>query len=262
MTSRLFNKVVLITGASAGIGASCARAFALEGSHLILTARRLEKLDNLKAEIINLHPNVEVLIRQLDVRDASACQNLVNSLPKDEKWQGIDILVNNAGMVLGLDPVESISCEAMNQMIDTNIKGVIHCTQAFLPLLKNRTTGAHIINVGSISGKNVYPGGGIYCATKFAVDAITRTLRYELAKSTIRVTAVNPGMVKTEFSEVRFSGDKEKADQVYRGLQPLSGDDMAEIIVFVASRPSHVEVSDITVFPKGQVSTMTTFRKE
>ncbi|KAI0243588.1 hypothetical protein L0F63_004119 [Massospora cicadina] len=260
MASRLANKVVLITGASAGIGASCARAFAAEGSHLILTARRLEKLNSLKEEIKKEHPQVEVLIRQLDVRDRPACQALLSTLPDEERWKGIDVLVNNAGMVLGIDQISDVSHEAVDQMIDTNVKGVLNCTQAFLPLLKSRVQGANIINIGSISGKDVYPGGGVYCATKFAVDALTRTLRYELASSSVRVTAVNPGMVETDFSIVRFYGDKEKAANVYKGIKPLVGDDIAEVVVFVASRPKHVEISDITVFPKGQVSTVTTYK--
>jgi NADP-dependent 3-hydroxy acid dehydrogenase YdfG len=252
-------KNVLITGASSGIGAATARSFAREGSHLILTARRLNKLEELKKELNSQYPNSKVHIAQLDVRDVKSVNSMVDSVPKD--LDKIDVLVNNAGLSLGLELVENTSLEHMDRMFDTNVKGLVYCVQKILPKMKQQKSG-HIINISSNSGKETYPKGGLYCASKFAVDAISRTLRQELVSSPIRVTAINPGMVETEFSVVRFEGDKSKADNVYDGIKPLTAEDIAETVIFAASRPSHVDISDITIFPKGQASPTLVHRGE
>ncbi|KXN71055.1 serine 3-dehydrogenase [Conidiobolus coronatus NRRL 28638] len=255
----LKNKIVLITGASSGIGEACAKSFAREGSDLILAARRVERLEALKKEINEQYPQSRVHYSVLNVKSADSVNDLINSLP--EEFKIIDVLVNNAGLSQGLELVENTPIEYMERMIDTNVKGTVYCIQKILPKMRMNKSG-HIINISSISGKDTYPGGGLYCASKFAVDAITRTLRQELVSSPIRVTCVNPGWVQTEFSLVRFQGDKDKADNVYKDIKPLSAEDIAETIVFVASRPSHVEISDITIFPNGQASTTMLHRGE
>ncbi|KXN67002.1 NAD(P)-binding protein [Conidiobolus coronatus NRRL 28638] len=204
-------------------------------------------------------PDTKVHTAKLDVQDVNSVHALVDGLP--EEFQQIDVLVNNAGLSLGLQSVETTPLEYMDQMFDTNVKGVVYCIQKILPKMRQQKSG-HIINISSISGKDTYPNGGLYCASKFAVDAITRTLRQELVSSPVRVTAINPGMVETEFSLVRFGGNQETADKVYTGVKPLVAEDIAETIIFVASRPSHVEVSDITIFPKGQASTTLVHRGE
>ncbi|KAK9765844.1 hypothetical protein K7432_005512 [Basidiobolus ranarum] len=255
--SRLQGKTVLITGASAGIGAACAELFAAEGSNLILTARRLDRLSGLKDKFLQDNPQAKVHIAQLDVRDKSNVDSVISSLPKE--FQGVDVLVNNAGLVIGLDTIQNVTMDAIDTMFDTNVKGLLYCTQAILPMMKDRNKG-HIINLSSIAGKEAYANGGVYCATKHAVEALTRSLRFELMNTRIRVTSVAPGMVETEFSVVRFGGNKERADQVYKGMKPLSGYDIAESIVFAASRPEHVELSDILIFPNGQAAATTVHR--
>ncbi|KAL1914311.1 uncharacterized protein VTP21DRAFT_9004 [Calcarisporiella thermophila] len=255
---RLEGKNVLITGASAGIGEACARLFAKENANLILTARRLERLDALREGILSKHPNLTVHCAQLDVRNKLAVDGLLPSLPSE--LQEVDVLVNNAGLVIGLDHVVDVSEEAINTMIDTNVKGLLYVTQAILKGMKERNRG-HIINIGSVSGTQVYPGGGTYCGTKHFVDAITRTLLLELVSTPIRVTQINPGMVETEFSLVRFKGDKDRAEKVYEGLQPLTGEDIAELVVFAAGRPPHVNVADVLVFPVNQATASVSHRE-
>ncbi|KAJ3112348.1 hypothetical protein HK098_008151, partial [Nowakowskiella sp. JEL0407] len=221
---RLAGKTIFITGASSGIGEAVAREFAKENANLILTARRIEKIEAL-ADNLRISHGIKVLPVKLDVRDQEEVRNVVSGLPED--FKDINVLVNNAGLVIGTDTVESVSDLAVNTMIDTNIKGVLHVTQAVLPILKRLNSG-HIINISSISGREVYPGGGVYCATKHAVDAITRTLRMELVDTPINVTSIDPGMVETEFSVVRYGGDVDKAKNVYKGVEPLTGQDIAE----------------------------------
>ncbi|CAG8515015.1 8650_t:CDS:10, partial [Racocetra persica] len=215
----------------------------------ILTARRIDRLNELKQNIISEHPNIKVYTRQLDVRDKSTVDQLVSSLPSDLK--DIDVLVNNAGLVKGVDKIENVSSDDIDIMIDTNVKGLLYVTQAVLPRMKERQKG-HIINIGSISGQQVYANGGVYCASKHAVNALSRTLLHELVDTPIRVSEINPGMVETEFSFIRFGGDKAKADKVYEGITPLTGEDIAETIVFVASRPDHVNIADVTLYPVNQ----------
>ncbi|KAG2185201.1 hypothetical protein INT44_001991 [Umbelopsis vinacea] len=255
---RLEGKVVLVTGASAGIGAACAKEFAKEGSHLIITGRRLERLESLKNELTSQYPNQIVHPIALDVRRRDAVNGAIAALPTDLK--NIDVLVNNAGLVIGLDKLSDVTEDAIDTMLDTNVKGLVYLTQAVLPGMKEQKKG-HIINVGSVSGKQVYAGGGIYCASKHAVDAISRTLLLELVDTPLRVTQINPGMVNTEFSTVRFGGDSKKADAVYKGLQPLAGEDIAEIVTFAASRPPHVNIADVLVFPTAQADARTSHRE-
>ncbi|KAI8647612.1 hypothetical protein BD408DRAFT_357673 [Parasitella parasitica] len=254
---RLHGKTVFITGASSGIGEASARQFAQEGCNLVLTARRLEKLEQLKAEIVELHPNIFIHAVQLDVRDKKQIDSVIAKLPA--QVQNVDVLLNNAGMVIGTDPLVDVAEAVVDQMLATNVKGLVFLTQAIVPRMKERKSG-HIINIGSIAGKQAYAGGSIYCATKFAVDAITKALAIELVDTPIRVSQICPGMVNTEFSTIRFRGDKEKADNVYKGLQPLVADDIAELIVFTAGRPAHVNIADILVFPVNQADSKTVYR--
>ncbi|RKP35314.1 hypothetical protein BJ085DRAFT_38605 [Dimargaris cristalligena] len=252
MFKNLKGKTVFITGASAGIGEACAQAFASAGCHIILTARRTKRIEELKAELDQQYPDIRTLAVTLDVTSKEAVDQVVTNLPAD--FQSVDILINNAGLVLGLTPLADYPVDQIDTMINTNVKGLIYCTQAFIPRMKQAPRGGHIVNVSSISGREVYPNGSVYCATKHAVDVITRTLRFELADSPIRVSSINPGLVETEFSKVRFEGDQQRADQVYAGMTPLTGSDIAELAVFITSRPAHVEIADTLILPHGQAS--------
>ncbi|KAL2918172.1 hypothetical protein HK105_202099 [Polyrhizophydium stewartii] len=251
MASRLLGKAVLITGASAGIGEACAREYARAGAHLILTARRVDRLASLAKELKAQHPSVRVLPVAMDVRDRKQVFSAIEGLP--EEFRNVDVLVNNAGLVIGVDPVETVAPEAVDTMFDTNVKGLINVTQAVLPIMKKRNSG-HIVNLSSVAGTQAYPGGSIYCGTKHAVDAITRALRMELVSTPINVTSIDPGLVETEFSLIRFGGDKERAAGPYAGLTPLSGEDIAEAIVFATSRRPHVQISTMQIFPTNQAS--------
>jgi len=245
-------KTVLITGASSGIGAACATVLAKEGNYrLILCARRIARLESFAQELKTSHAKLDLHIFQLDVQDATAVQEAINSLP--EAWHNIDILINNAGLSQGLDPIQTGNLSDWDRMIDTNIKGLLYVTKSVIHLLK-KSPSAHIINIGSIAGKEVYANGNVYCATKHAVDALNKSMRIDLLKDGIKVSAINPGMVETEFSEVRFHGDKERAKAVYQGLQPLTAVDIAEIIAFVLSRPAHVNINDLLVMPTAQAN--------
>ncbi|MDX1907383.1 MAG: SDR family oxidoreductase [Bacteroidia bacterium] len=244
---------ILITGATSGIGAACAEIFAAEGHRLILTGRRQERLEALATRL-----PVETLTLCFDIRELSAVQAAVQGLPPE--WQEIDILVNNAGLSLGLSPVQEGLTADWDQMIDTNIKGLLYITREIAPGMMARRSG-HIINLGSIAGKEVYPNGNVYCATKHAVDALTRAMRTDLLPYGIKVTQVAPGMVETEFSVVRFKGDQARADKVYEGLTPLSGHDIAEVVRYVASTPPHVTINDIVVMPTAQASAQQVVRR-
>ncbi|MBN2408268.1 MAG: SDR family oxidoreductase [Candidatus Aminicenantes bacterium] len=253
----LENKVVLITGASSGIGRSCARASAREGARLMLAGRRLQRLEDLAAEL-NLKLGEDVFFLDFDVRDQTAVERAVNGLP--EKWKGVDVLVNNAGLARGLDKLHEGKLEDWEEMIDTNIKGLLYVSRAVIPGMVERGSG-HIINIGSIAGHEVYPGGNVYCATKFAVDALSKGMRLDLSGTGLRVSQVSPGMVETEFSRVRFRGDSERAEKVYQGLTPLSPDDIADAVVYCATRPPHVNVSELIVMPTAQASATLAHRK-
>ncbi|PVU91509.1 hypothetical protein BB559_004097 [Furculomyces boomerangus] len=258
MLERLVGKNIVITGASAGIGKSTALLFAKYGSNLILTARRESLLEELKKEIIEINPTVKVHIIKLDVTDHAAIKAEFGNLPE---WASkIDVLVNNAGLSLGLDPVKDVPDERIDIMYNTNIKGLIWMTQQVLPQMLEANEG-HIINVGSIVGFMPYPTGGIYASTKFAVRAITDALRMETLESNIKVSEIMPGYVMTEFGKVRFEGDESKVKKFYEGAQTLTGDDVAETIIFTASRNPRSVISSISVVPNGQANSLVTFRK-
>ncbi|KAF8949751.1 hypothetical protein BGZ52_004899, partial [Haplosporangium bisporale] len=242
------------TGASSGIGEACARHFAKAGSNLLLAARRKDRLENLKQELEALHPSITVSTFELDVRSKAKVDAVVASMGH------VDVLVNNAGLVIGLDKLEDITEEAMDTMFDTNVKGLVYVTQAVVPGMRARNSG-HIINIGSVAGQQAYANGSIYCATKAAVASITRALMAETVDTAIRVSEINPGLVETEFSVIRFRGDKDKADSVYKGLEPLNGDDIAETVVFVAGRPAHVNIAEMLVFPTNQAAATNVYRK-
>lgn len=254
----LENKTVFITGATSGIGEACAIDFAREGANLILCARRIDSLKKL-AESIKKDFAVKVFYFQLDVREKTAVKNVIASFP--EEWKNIDILVNNAGLAKGFSKVDNGDIEAWEQMIDTNVKGLLFVTREILPLMVARKKG-HVINIGSVAGHEVYPNGNVYCATKFAVDALSKGIRLDMLDKKIKVTTISPGLVETEFSEVRFSGDKERAEQVYKGFQPLVATDISNLVLFAATRPQHVNVNEIVVTPTAQGSSTMVLREE
>lgn len=243
------SKVVLVTGATSGIGEATARAFAEKGYKLVITGRRGERLEALKAEL-EAQFGVEVLALVFDVRSEEECNNAIANLP--EEFAQIDILVNNAGLASGLEHLNEGSSEDWNSMIDTNVKGLLYITRAVSNRMIERGKGGHIVNLGSTAGTQVYENGNVYCATKHAVHAISHGMRIDLLRHRIRVTEIRPGMVETEFSVVRFHGDKQRADGVYKGLQPLVGKDVAEAIVWATSQPSHVNISEIVLTPTAQ----------
>jgi 3-hydroxy acid dehydrogenase / malonic semialdehyde reductase len=245
---RLTDRIVLVTGASAGIGEACAEAFAAEGARLVLAARRQDRLQALAARLRDAH-GAETLLLELDVRDREAVDAAVGGLPS--AWSAIDVLVNNAGLSRGLDRVQAGSHVDWDEMIDTNVKGLLWLTRAVLPGMVARDRG-HVINVGSIAGHQIYQGGAVYCATKFAVRALSHGLRLDLVGTRVRCTTVDPGMVQTEFSEVRFRGDTDRAAAVYRNFPPLQPADVADAIVYCATRPPHVVVQDMVLMPQDQ----------
>lgn len=243
-------KTALITGATSGIGWATAHEFAKQGLKLILCGRRQDRLDTIKDA---LSRQTEVTTLNFDVRDKNAVFNAIESLPEDFKH--IDILINNAGNAHGLDPIENGSVDDWDAMLDINVKGLLYVSKAVIPQMTQRKTG-HIINIGSSAGKEVYPKGNVYCASKHAVVAITDGMRIDLNPYNIRVSAINPGLVETEFSQVRFKGDA-IADNVYKGYKALQAQDIAEIIYFTVSRPAHVNLADILVFPTAQANSVT-----
>ncbi len=247
----LNNSIVLITGASSGIGSSCAHKFAEAGSRLILIARRKERLTALAAKLKKLHGTPSLIVG-LDVRDRKAVVKKLSGLPKE--WRAIDILVNNAGLSRGLDKLHEGSFEDWEEMLDTNVKGLLYVSRTIIPGMVERKRGT-IVNVGSIAGHEVYPRGNVYCASKHAVDALTKGLRLDLVDTPLRVCTVDPGLVETEFSNVRFHGDHQRAKQTYQNMTPLSPDDVADAILFCATRPSHVQLAEIVILPTSQAST-------
>src|SRR5690554_4582890 len=253
----LARKIVLITGASSGIGAACAEAFAKTGARLLLCARRRDRLDALSKRLRNQY-EVDVHTFELDVRDNEMVLRRFEELP--EEWRDVDVLVNNAGLSRELDPVYKNSVEDIDVMVDTNVKGLLYVTRAVVPGMVQRGRG-HVINIGSTAGHTVYPGGTVYCATKHAVDAITQGLKMDLHGTPVRVTAIDPGMVQTEFSLVRFAGDQERADNTYAGMTPLTAEDVADVIVFCATRPAHVNTSDVILIPIDQSSATIVHRR-
>ncbi len=244
------SKVALVTGATSGIGRACAEKFASFGHNLIITGRRLEQLMDLEKNLTEKY-KVRVLSLNFDVRNQYEVEGAILGI--DEEWKQIDILVNNAGLALGLNTIDQGLLQDWEQMIDTNLKGLLYVSRAVLPLMIKRQSG-HIINIGSIAGREVYPKGNVYCATKYAVRAITQGMRMDLLEHNIKVTEVSPGAANTEFSKVRFHGDQQAADNVYVGFEPLSGQDIANVVGFVATLPHHVNINEIVVVPTAQAS--------
>ncbi|MEH2183312.1 SDR family oxidoreductase [Nostoc sp.] len=249
MTS-LENQIILITGASSGIGTACAKIFADAGAKLILAARRLERLQHL-ANTLSKDFSTEIHLLQLDVRDRNAVESAIANLPS--AWSDIDILINNAGLSRGLDKLHEGSFQDWEDMIDTNVKGLLYVSRYVVPGMVSRDRG-HVVNLGSIAGHQTYPGGNVYCATKAAVKAISEGLKQDLLGTRVRVTSVDPGMVETEFSEVRFHGNTERANKVYQGVTPLTADDVADVIFFCVTRSPHVNINEVVLMPIDQAS--------
>ncbi len=248
--NRIKGKTALITGATAGIGKACAQAFAAMEVNLILLARREERLDALKRELEQAH-GIFVLTKVFDVRSFTAALELAAELEAEGKVP--DILLNNAGKARGMSKLHEGEVEDWEEMIDTNIKGLLYMTRAILPGMVARNSG-HVINIGSIAGHQVYPSGNVYNATKFAVRALNEGMNVDVAGTNVRISSVDPGLVETEFSEVRFRGDTERAATIYEGYTPLRGEDVAEVVVFVANRPEHVDILDLVILPTDQRS--------
>ncbi|HRG00160.1 MAG TPA: SDR family oxidoreductase [Bacteroidia bacterium] len=248
--------IALITGATSGIGKSTAIEFAKHGYDLIITGRRQERLEELRADLTKQY-SVKVLNLCFDVRDEKQVEAAINSIPVE--FKKIDVLVNNAGLAAGLAPIQDGKLSHWEQMIDTNVKGLLYITKHVSKILIENKKG-HIINVGSIAGKEVYANGNVYCATKHAVDALNKGMRIDLLPHGIKVSAVNPGMVETEFSIVRFDGDEERAKKVYENIQPLKPEDIAETIYWMASRPAHVNINDVIIMPTIQANSTTVLR--
>lgn len=249
-------RIALITGASSGIGEACARKFAEGGYSLILTARRAEKLAELKAELEAEGTKVKTLT--FDVRDAEAAETAVDSI--EPEWREINVLINNAGLALGLDKEYEGDPDDWNTMIDTNIKGLLTMTRLIVPGMVERNEG-HVINIGSVAGDAAYAKGNVYCATKAAVKTITDGLRIDLAETAVRVTNLKPGLVETNFSNVRFHGDNQRADNVYKGITPLTGADIADVAFYAASAPKHVQIAEVLILATHQASGSVIYRK-
>lgn len=250
-------KTVLITGATSGIGEGCARKFAAMGSNLILNGRNIEKLNQLKEELTAL--GVEVLTLPFDVRDRAAMRAAIDSL--QGSWQQIDVLINNAGLVIGVDKEFEGNLDEWDIVLDTNIKALLSMTRMIVPGMVARGRG-HIINIGSIAGDAAYPRGSVYCATKAAVKALSDGLRIDLVDTPLRVTNIKPGMVETNFTVVRYRGDKQRADDFYKGIRPLTGDDIAEVVYYAASAPEHVQIAEVLVMPTHQATGTISYREK
>ncbi len=252
------SKIVFITGSSSGIGAACARKFAEGGYTLLLNARNVDKLQALKTELKNAY-STDILLLPFDVRNREAAAKALATLP--EQYQAIDVLVNNAGLALGMDKEYEGTEDNYDTMIDTNITALLMITRLVVPGMVKRGKG-HIINIGSVAGDAAYPGGSVYCATKAAVKVLSDGLRMDLVDTSLRVTNVKPGLVETNFSVTRFAGDKERADKVYQGIKPLTGEDIAEVVYFAASAPEHVQIAEVLVLATHQASGSLVYRKE
>ncbi len=250
-------KIVFITGATSGIGEACAWKFASQGANLILNGRNEEKLNALKQQIEGKY-SVETKILQFDVRDRQEAESCISSLP--ESWKAIDILINNAGLVIGVEKEFEGNLDEWDIVIDTNIKGLLMMTRLVVPFMLKQNRG-HVINIGSIAGEAAYPGGSVYCATKAAVKALSDGLRIDLVDTPLRVTNIKPGYVETHFSITRFRGDKSQADAVYKGLRPLTGEDVAETVYFAASVPEHIQIAEVLVMPTNQATGTIAYRK-
>ncbi|MBO6191741.1 MAG: SDR family oxidoreductase [Prevotella sp.] len=250
------NKIVLITGATSGIGLGCARKFAENGDKVILTGRNEQRLTEIRKELTD--QGAEVLTLAFDVRDREKAKKYIDDLP--EEWKQIDVLVNNAGLALGLEPEYEGNLDDWETMIDTNIKGLLLMTRLIVPGMVERNSG-HIINIGSVAGDAAYAGGNVYCATKAAVKALTDGLRIDVANTAIRVTNLKPGLVETNFSNIRFHGDTERASKLYTGIKPLTGDDIADVAVYAANAPEHVQIAEVLILATHQASGSVIVRK-
>ena len=250
------NNTIMITGATAGFGRAIADKFAQNGYNIIITGRRKERLDEVEKELAQY--NVKVLALNFDVRKRFEVEDAVAGLP--DEWKKIDILVNNAGLAVGLAHIDQGIIDDWDRMVDTNVKGLLYVTRAVAPLMVARETG-YIFNIGSIAGKGVYENGNVYCATKSAVDSLTRAMRIDLLKHNIRVTQIAPGMAETEFSLVRFKGDKERAGSVYKGFKALSAQDIADVIFYCATLPEHICINDLVITPTQQADVIFNNRK-
>lgn len=244
------NKIIFITGATSGIGKAAAIKFVQNNCDLIITGRRNDRLLELQNQLTPKY-NCKILSLNFDVCDKNAVENAINSLTPE--WKKIDVLVNNAGLSVGLEPVHEGQYDDWERMIDTNIKGLLFVSRNILPLMIERKSG-HVINIGSIAGKDTYPNGNVYCATKHAVDSLTKAMRMELVTHNIKVTQISPGAAETEFSIVRFKGNKQRADKVYEGFTPLSAEDIADAIFYVTTLPPHVNVDDMLLMPTAQAN--------
>lgn len=251
------NKIVFITGATSGIGEACARKFAAAGARIILNGRDTNKLTALEKELI-AGVGAQVLVLPFDVRNREAIAQALSSLP--EEWQAIDILINNAGLVIGVDKEHEGNLDEWDIVIDTNIKGLLAMTRLVTPGMITRNRG-HIINIGSIAGEAAYPGGSVYCATKAAVKALSDGLRIDLVETPLRVTNIKPGMVETNFTVTRYRGDKDRADDFYKGIRPLTGDDVAETVYFAAAVPEHIQIAEVLVMPTNQATGTIAYRQ-
>ena len=252
----VMNKIVLITGATSGIGLSCARKFAENGDKLILTGRNEQRLEEIRKELTAKGTKVLTLV--FDVRDREKATEIIKNLPNE--WKEIDVLVNNAGLALGLDPEYDGSFDDWETMIDTNIKGLLTMTRLIVPGMVERNRG-HVINVGSVAGDAAYANGNVYCATKSAVKTLSDGLRLDVASTNVRVTNLKPGLVETNFSNVRFHGDTERAANVYKGIDPLTGDDIADVAVYAANAPKHVQIAEVLILATHQGSGSVIVRK-
>jgi 3-hydroxy acid dehydrogenase / malonic semialdehyde reductase len=253
----LKDKIIFITGASSGIGSACARLFAAQGAQLLLCARRIDLL-RIQADELRKEYKCKVHAFQLDVRRRTDVTRILDGLP--EEWKGIYLLINNAGLARGLDFIHEGSIDDWEEMIDTNVKGLLYISRWVIPGMVARNEG-HIVNLGSIAGRQVYPKGNVYCATKYAVGALTEALRLDLNGTPLRVSTVNPGLVETEFGVVRFHGNKDRADTTYRGLDPLTPEDIADAIFFCVTRPPHVNIQEVIIMPVAQASTSVVHRR-
>ncbi len=251
------SRIVLITGATAGIGRAIAYQFAANDFRVIITGRRLDRLEEIKADLVDKF-NAEVLALNFDIRNSIEVNKAIESLPQD--WKAIDILVNNAGLAVGLNKIHEGLLDDWERMIDTNVKGLLYITKAVSPLMVERCKG-HIINIGSIAGKETYPNGNVYCATKHAVDALSKSMRIDLVDFGIKVTQIAPGAVETEFSNVRFKGDDARAEKVYEGFEPLRAEDIADAVYYCASLPDHVNINDLVIMPTAQAAASVIVRK-
>ena len=252
------NKTIMVTGATSGFGKAIAGKFAKNGFNIIITGRRNEKLKELETELL-LNKGIKVLSLAFDVRNNKDVSKVIGSLPGE--WQNIDILVNNAGLAVGMEHVDDGFIDDWERMIDTNLKGLLYVSRAVLPLMVKRNSG-HIINIGSIAGRDAYEYGNVYCASKAAVDQLSKGMRADLLKRNIKVTNVAPGMAETEFSMVRFKGDDTKAKNVYKGIEPLKAEDVAEVVYYCANLPAHVCINDLTVTCTQQASAFYSYRRE